>query len=60
MFILEYYFAKKSFAALRDALSNAHSDREYRIRQQYTDGNNISEHLFVFENVVVICCKADL
>jgi hypothetical protein len=38
VFILEHYFASKSFAAVREAFSNAYPDNEVgcRIRQQYT------------------------
>jgi hypothetical protein len=47
VFILEPYFKSKSFAAVREAFSNAYSDNEvgYRIRQQYTDCNKISGHM---------------
>jgi hypothetical protein len=34
VFILEHYFSSKSFAAVREAFSNA---RKFRRRQQYTD-----------------------
>jgi hypothetical protein len=37
VFILKHYFVPKSFAAVREAFSNAYPDKEHRIRQQYTD-----------------------
>jgi hypothetical protein len=57
MFILEYYFASKSFATVRKAFSSAYPDKELP-NKTLTD--NISGHrkcFCVLENVVDICCS---
>jgi len=42
VFILEYYYASKSFAVVQEHLEMHILTSKYRIRQQYTD--NISGH----------------
>jgi hypothetical protein len=36
-FILEHYFASKSFAAVREAFSNAYPDKEVPNKTPFTD-----------------------
>jgi hypothetical protein len=58
VFILEHYFASKSFAAVREAFSNAYPDNEvpnktiHRLVTKFRDTGSVC----VFE-VVDICCK---
>jgi hypothetical protein len=56
VFILENYFALKSFAAVREAFSNAYSDK-HGIRQQYTERQQHFGTREVF--VCGICLSSD-
>jgi hypothetical protein len=62
VFILEHYFASKSFAAVREAFSNAYSDKE--VSNKTTIHRLVKFRLMlVFEkavNIFSICCKAVL
>jgi hypothetical protein len=47
VFILEHYFASKSFAAVREAFRNAYSDKEVPNKTNTPTGNKISGHTTV-------------
>jgi hypothetical protein len=44
VFILEHYFASKSFAAVREAFSNAYPDEEVPNKTTIPTHNKISRH----------------
>jgi hypothetical protein len=60
VFILEHYFAMKSFTAVREAFFNVYSDKEVPNKTTGNKSSGQRECLCIFEKVVDICCKAVL